>query len=212
MVKLVALTLVALGLVALTPTVAAAHPPPPNDYVESEPATVVDNDPAFNMFGFRMSAGALPLDGGRTTALSIGLGVEHPVFKKTRVFGEYEWLWLTWMDERALTSMVPRPERHGTGHRASLGLRRELLGKNLGRSVRVFIDGELGATFALVDDNMRGVSFVPGGLGGLRFGYDIYSRSDDSPSRTFEVELLARAVAIEGGVGGMMGLGMAWGN
>ncbi|HEX5063462.1 MAG TPA: hypothetical protein VFV99_28995 [Kofleriaceae bacterium] len=211
MVKLAARTLVALGLVALTP-VAAAHPPPPDDYVESEPAPVVDTDPAFNMFGFRMSAGALPLDGGRTTALSIGLGVEHPVFKKTRVFGEYEWLWLTWMDDRALTSMAPRPERHGTGHRASLGLRRELLGKNLGRSVRVFIDGELGATFALVDDNMRGVSFVPGGLGGLRFGYDIYSRSDDSPSRTFEIELLARAVAIEGGVGGMMGLGMAWGN
>ena len=207
MVKLVALTLVALTAVA------AAHPPPPDDYVEREPPeTVSDPDPAFNMFGFRMSAGALPLDGDRTTALSIGLGVEHPVFKKTRVFGEYEWLWLTWIDERALTSMTARPERHGTGHRASFGLRREVLGKNLGRSVRVFIDGEIGGTFALVDDNMHGVSFLPGGLAGLRFGYDVYTRSDESPSRTFEIEMLMRAIAIEGGIGGMMGLGMSWGN
>lgn len=203
MVKLVALTLMTLTAIA------AASPPPPDDYVEAE---TVETDPAFNMFGFRMGAGALPLDGIRTTVLSIGLGVEHPVFKKTRVFGEYEWLWLSWLDERAATSMVPRPEHTGTGHRASFGVRRELLGKNLGRTVRTFIDAELGAGFALVNDNMYGVTFVPSGLGGLRFGYDVYSRSDDSPSRTFEIELMFRAIVIDHGAGGMAGLGMAWGN
>jgi len=171
-----------------------------------------DESPAFNMFGFRMSAGALPLDGERTTVLSVGLGVEHPVFRKTRVFGEYEWLWLTAWNARAVDTVAIRPERHGNGHRASVGLRREMLAKNLSRSVRMFIDGEVGGHVALTNDNMSGAAFVPGGLVGLRFGYDVYSREDDSPSRTFEAEILVRAIVIEGGAGAMMGMGLAWGN
>ncbi len=194
-----------LGVAALLMTVA----------IGSGHASADDDNPAFNMFGFRMSAGALPLDGGsRTTVLSVGLGVEHPVFQKTRVrmFGEYEWLWMTWLDERAGDSVVIRPERHGNGHRASVGLRREVLAKNLSRSVRVFLDGEVGAAVALMNDNMHGASFVPSSLIGFRFGYDVYSREDESPSRTFEAEVLVRAIVIEGGAGAMMGMGMAWGN
>src|SRR5262249_56729418 len=57
-------------------------------------ATADDDDNAFNMFGFRMSMGALPIDHSNTQILGIGLGVEHPVFHKTRVFADYEWLWL----------------------------------------------------------------------------------------------------------------------
>jgi hypothetical protein len=173
-----------------------------------------DEAPAFNMFGFRMTAGALPLDGQQATVLSVGLGVEHPVFRAARVrmFGEYEWLWMSWLDERAVDSVVIRPERYGNGHRASIGLRRELVGKNLGRTVRMFTDLEAGAAVALANDNMRGASFVPGGLVGLRLGYDVYSREDDSPSRTFEAEVLVRALFIDGGAGAMMGMGLAWGN
>jgi hypothetical protein len=171
-----------------------------------------EDSPAFNMFGFRMSAGALPLDGDRSVVLSLGLGVEHPVFRKVRMFGEYEWLWINWWDARAMDSVVIRPERHGNGHRASLGLRRELLAKNAGRSVRIFLDGELGANVALTNDNMHGMAFRPGGLVGLRVGYDVYSSVDSSPSRTFEAEVLIRAITVADGAGVMVGLGLAWGN
>jgi hypothetical protein len=200
---------IALALVSLT-AVAAAQPPEridTDEYVE-EP----DAPPAFNMFGFRLTGGALPIEGDRTTVFSVGLGVEHPVFNKTRMFGEYEWLWMTRLDERAEYSVVPRPERHGTGHRASFGLRRELIAKRMGRNVRMFIDAELGGCVALVNDNMSGAAFLPGGFGGMRLGYDIYTGSDSSPSRTFEVELLLRAVTIQHGTGGLFGIGMLWGN
>ena len=202
MVKLVALTLVVFASAAHAEAVDPGY----------EESSVVVEEPTFNMFGFRMTGGALPIDGDRVMALSIGLGVEHPVFKKTRMFGEYEWLWLTHVDERAMDSVVNRPERHGTGHRASFGLRRELVGKQLGRKVRLFLDGELGAAVALVNDNMSGVAFMPAGLGGLRFGYDVYSGSDSSPSRTFELEFLFRAIVLDSGAGGLMGFGMLWGN
>lgn len=201
MVKLVALVLVALAAAA------EASPPEPDDYVP-EP----EDEPAFNMLGFRLSFGALPLHGARTRSLSAGLGVEHPVFTKTRVFGEYEWLWLTTVDERMTGGAVVRPERHASGHRISLGLRRELLGKNLGGSVRAFVDGELGGALALANDNLTGVELIPAGFVGARLGYDMYSRSDDSPSRTFEAELLVRAIVVEGGVGALTGIGLAWGN
>lgn len=204
MVKLVTLTLVALTAAAHAEAVA------PDDYVE--PQVVEAEEPTFNMFGFRMTAGALPIDGDQVRVLSVGLGVEHPVFKKTRMFGEYEWLWLTHFDERAMDSVVNRPERHGTGHRASFGLRRELVGKQFSRSVRLFLDAELGAAVALVNDNMSGMAFEPAGLGGLRFGYDIYTDRDSSPSRTFELEFLVRAVVLQSGSGALMGFGMLWGN
>lgn len=198
--------LVALALVAFT-AVAVASPPDEDAYIEE----TVDN-PAFNMFGFRMSLGALPIDGVRTRTLSVGLGVEHPVFTKTRVFGEYEWLWLATEHARAMDSVGIRTERHATGHRASLGLRRELVGMSFGRSVRMFLDGELGGGLALADDNLAGLEVIPAGFVGARFGYDMYSRSDESPSRTFELELLVRAIAISDGVGVLTGVGMMWGN
>jgi hypothetical protein len=172
----------------------------------------VDPSPAFNMFGFRMSAGGLPLEGGRTIVLSLGLAVEHPVFKKTRMFGEYEWLWVSWIGERALDTGASRPDRHGTGHRASFGLRRELLGKNMSRSVRMFVDGELGGNVALINDNMTDMTFAPGGLVGMRLGYDVYSNEDDSPSRTFEAEILIRMIVVEHGAGALTGIGLHWGN
>ena len=203
----------AIALLLLTGVARAQPPDPddPDDYVES---VASDDEPTFNMFGFRMSGGALPIDGDRAMALTLGLAVEHPVFKKTRVFGEYEWMWITVQElsERAMTSVVARPERRGTGHRSSFGLRRELIGKNGGSKLRLFIDGELGGSIALVNDNLHGTMFMPAAIAGLRLGYDMYSGSESSPSRTFEAELLMRAVMIDGGVGGMAGLGFFWGN
>lgn len=199
--KLAALVLVALAAVA------EASPPDPDEYIE-EPV----DDPAFNMLGFRMSFGALPLHDARTMSLSVGIGVEHPVFKKTRVFGEYEWLWLMRSDPRAVESMTPRPDEHGSGHRTLLGLRRELVSKRVSRTFSLFVDGELGGGIALANDNMRGLELLPTAFVGLRGGYDFYSPREDSPSRTFEAEFLLRAIAIEQGVGMLFGVGMFWGN
>lgn len=175
-------------LVALTATAAA----------ESDDE---DTSPAFNMFGFDVSVGGLPVNGMDTTVVALGLSVEHPAFTRTRVLGEYSWLWLQQRDA----------DEHGSGHRTALGLRRELIGKG-GGSKRAFLDGELGASVALVNDTMTGVSVLPGVFTGLRVGYDLYSRRDDSPSRTFESAILLRATALQDGFGVSVGLGMFWGN
>jgi len=218
-------TLAAVLALAVLSTVAANHAdarrqPPPDDCCYEQPPppppSVSDDDddqPAFNMFGFDMAIGVQPHNGENALAMSIGLGVEHPVFKKTRVFGEYAWMWLLprSQDERALASMAPRPERNANGHRASLGLRRELKAKESG-SMRMFIDGELGGSVALVHDAMDGTEVLPAAFLGLRMGYDLYSRRDDSPSRTFETALLLRTTATHEGVGITFGLGMFWGN
>jgi hypothetical protein len=171
-----------------------------------------DDDPGFNMLDMRFGLGSLPIDGASSLTVSLGLGVEHPVFKKTRMFGEYEWMWLADRgSERTYMIAPPPPERHGTGQRASFGLRRELLGKG-SHSFRAFLDGELGGGCALTNDNMRGFQPIPAGFVGMRVGYDVYSREDDSPSRTFEFELLFRLLAVPDGMGTLFGVGMAWGN
>jgi hypothetical protein len=214
MVKQVLTVLVAHA--ALTGAHAEAHPPPPDDYDEPPPPTddvaiATDEQPGFNMFGFDAAIGAQPRDGRNAVAMSLGLGVEHPVFKRTRVFGEYAWMW--WQQragsERAGTA--PRPDDDATGHRASLGLRRELAAKE-GRTMRLFVDGELGGSIALVNDSMDGAELVPAGFFGLRAGYDLYSRRDSSPSRTFETAVFLRTIGTRDGVGVTFGLGMAWGN
>lgn len=193
----------------------AADARPPDEDYEPPPeieTQLADDAPAFNMFGFDMAIGVLPVDGHATVAMSIGLAVEHPVFRKTRVFGEYDWLWLSRRDDpRALEAMAPRPERHASGHRGGLGLRRELVAKS-GRTVRFFVDGELGANVTLANDNMDGMQFAPAVFTGLRTGYDLYSRRDESPSRTFETALYLRAIAVRDGVGFTFGVGMYWGN
>jgi len=170
------------------------------------------DDPGFNMLDIRFAMGGLPVEGAPSLTVSLGLGVEHPVFKKTRVFGEYEWMWLfDRPTERTYMIDPPPPERHGTGQRAMLGLRRELFGKGR-HAFRAFVDGELGGGLALTNDNMSGLHTLPTGFIGLRAGYDVYSREDESPSRTFEFELLFRTLIVPDGYGGLFGLGMAWGN
>lgn len=206
--------------VTLTALGQLASAQPPDDCCYEEPPEPVSDEesPSFNMFGFTFAAGGLPIDGTDTLAMSIGLSVEHPVFKRTRVVGEYDALWLinrdltSAMRAAASDTMVPRPEAHGTGHRTSLALRRELFGTGR-RNARVFVDGELGGMLALVDQTSTGAQLVPGGFAGVRVGYDLYSRRDDSPSRTFEIGFLLRMIVLPEGHAGMtFGLGMFWGN
>lgn len=184
-----------------------------DEYIDDEYIAEDDDSPAFNMFGFDMEVGVVPHEGANALAMSIGLAVEHPVFTRTRVFGEYDWLWISPRDTgtRAMVGMSPRPERHASGHRASLGLRRELKAKG-GGHMRLFIDGELGGGVALVNDSMAGATLAPSGFVGLRLGYDLYSRRDSSPSRMFETAIVLRAVGVRDGVGIVFGLGMYWGN
>jgi hypothetical protein len=204
MVKLTSILFGAVALAALA-HVAPAHA---DEYYDEEET----DDPGFNMLDMRFAIGSLPVDGAPTLTVSLGLGVEHPVFKKTRVFGEYEWLWLSDRPtERTYMISPPPPERHGTGHRALLGLRRELIGKGR-HKMRAFLDGEIGGGLALTNDNMSGFQTLPTGFVGLRVGYDVYSSQDDSPSRTFELEMLFRMLLVPDGTGVLMGIGMAWGN
>jgi hypothetical protein len=172
---------------------------------------VDDDDPGFNMLETRFAFGTMPIhDGASSLTVSLGLGVEHPVFKRTRVFGEYEWLWLasTPVDPALMAS---EPEHNGSGHRAVLGLRRELVGKG-SHAMHLFVDGEVGGGLGIVDDSMFGMRMLPTGFVGMRAGWDIYSHKDDSPSRTFEMNLLVRVLAVSDGVGVMTGIGMAWGS
>jgi hypothetical protein len=64
----------------------------------------------------------------------------------------------------------------------------------------------------IVNDSMFGMRMLPTGFVGMRVGWDIYSHKDDSPSRTFEMNLLVRVLAVSDGVGVMTGIGMAWGS
>jgi hypothetical protein len=166
-----------------------------------------EDDAGFNMLGARFTFGSTPIHETSSLTVSLGLGVEHPVFRRTRVFGEYDWLWLS----SAPAPMDSAPAHHGSGHRAVAGLRRELIGTGR-HSVHAFIDGELGGGVMLANDSMFGLEVVPTGFIGMRLGYDIYSHNDDSPSRTFELEILTRVLVVPDGVGFLTGLGMAWGN
>jgi len=167
-----------------------------------------DDDPGFNMLETRFAFGTMPLaDGASSLTVSLGLGVEHPVFKRTRVFGEYEWLWLA----SNPAPMYSELEHNGSGHRAVLGLRRELVGKG-SYAMHMFVDGEIGGGLGIVNDSMFGMRVLPTGFVGMRFGWDLYSHKDDSPSRTFEMNLFVRVLALADGAGFMTGIGMAWGS
>lgn len=175
---------------------------------------VEDDDAGFNMLEVRFGFGTMPIsDGASSLTVSLGLGVEHPVFKRTRVFGEYEWLWLASNPdpEPGAALMDSEPAHNGSGHRAVLGLRRELVGTGR-HSLHAFVDGELGGGLAIANDSMYGLAILPTGFVGIRAGYDLYSHNDDSPSRTFELTMMLRVLAVPDGVGVMTGLGMAWGN
>jgi len=156
-------------------------------------------DDEASSFGFRIGFGVLPIDRQLTSTVSLGLGVEHPVFEHWRAFGDYEWLWL----ERAQMG------EHGDGQRIHVGLRRTLADKRAWHVLRFFLDSELGGGFTLANDNVSGVHALPDALAGLRLGYDLEAEHR-SEAKVFEAEVVVRAIAIPGGIGMMAGIGALW--
>lgn len=159
--------------------------------------------------GFRAGVGALPIATREARTTSLTLGVEHPTFGRTRLFGEAEWLWFgEWNEERA--ARMNLAQVHGIGQRATVGLRRALAVKSMDDVVRVFLDAELGGGAMVTSEDRMGIAAVPIGIFGLRLGYDF--RNGDSSSRVFEAEFMVRGVIVPTGYGLMFGVGMSWGD
>jgi hypothetical protein len=157
------------------------------------PTSARADDDGFNMLAIDSAIGGLARGDTMARATSLGVSVEHPVFTKVRVVAGYDWMWVA----------------GETGHRASLGVRRELFST---RS-HAFVDGELGAALALLSRpaQMPGVDPLVTGFVGLRLGVDLYTGRDASPSRTFEMALAVRML-VGDTRGCMLGLTTAWGN
>jgi len=193
-----------------TARAAAAEPPQiaadPPAVVPAVPSQVVVDDPPASepaappLLGFRISFGTLPIDHVRWATYSLAIGAEHPLFCHVRGFGEYEWLWL---DRSSM-------HEHGEGQRIQIGLRHELLGHSWSM-LRGFVDGEVGGGMALVSDNVASMRVLPDAFAGLRVGYDLLPHTERSQARTFQTEVLVRAIAIPDGIGWFAGLGMWWG-
>jgi hypothetical protein len=157
----------------------------------ARPVHADDDDAGFNMLSLDTSFGAVHAE----RMSSVGIAVEHPVWRTLRVVA-YDWVWLG----------------DGSGHRATLGLRRELLGVSNYHS-HLFVDGELGASLAmLTPPEMGGVELMPAGFVGLRFGWDLYTGRDESPSQMFETAVAVRVLAIDHTAGVTAGVTFAWGN
>lgn len=152
------------------------------------------------LLGFRLAAGSLPVAHQALSTVSIGLDVDHPIAKRWRAFGEYEYMWL---DRDQMTS------QHGDGHRIGAGLRASLIEKREGH-FRAYLDVEGGGGMTVIDDTVLGVRMLPTGFGGVRGGYDFFAQ--DSPSRVLELEVLVRAMHTGDGTGVLAGFGMQWGN
>jgi hypothetical protein len=151
--------------------------------------------------GFRIALGALPIDHHTDTTSSVGLGVETQLVGGLRGFGEYEWMWLARDADHV----------YGDGHRIQLGVR-ETIADHDWLIFRFYVDGEAGAGFSLLTDNMSGLHQLPDAFVGLRAGYDVKVHTSRSPSSRFRTELLARAIATPDGVGWFGGVGMWWGD
>jgi hypothetical protein len=159
----------------------------------------IDNGPPL-LLGFRLATARLPVGGQDIAASSLGLDVDHPIAHGARIFGEYDWMWI----DHDPTSM-----QHGSGHRLLAGLRYAVAEKH-DHHFHVFSDVEAGGGMSVLDDSILGVRVLPTGFVGLRAGYGF--TATDSPSRVFDVELTLRALIVPDGTGGLVGIGMQWGN
>lgn len=154
--------------------------------------------------GFQVGFGGVAVEPGRTARTSaLGLGLEHPVFDNTRVFGEYEYLWI---GDDARATMGPL---HGDGQRMHLGLRHALAVMRPNGSMRLFLDGELGVGAMLASTDSLGARAVPDGVVGVRAALDL--RNAESTSRVLELEVGVRAVLVPDGAGIVVTSGVAWG-
>jgi hypothetical protein len=173
-----------------------AKPAAPVELVEQAPRDT------HSLLGFALSLGAVPVDHRLALTYSIGLSIEHPVFRKWRVFGDYEWMWL----ERVRGDVMPI--EHGDGQRVQVGVRRRLAAKAW-HELDWFIDGELGGGFTLASDNVLGVIALPDALAGVRFGYDLHDKQR-SDSQLFVCEFVLRALGVPTGAGMTFAFAASW--
>jgi len=145
--------------------------------------------------GWRIGGLRAPLGERDLTTFSLGLEIEHPLACDLRIYGEYDFLWVT---DRASDTM----DFTGSGHRAGAGVRHRLLGATAARLIHFYVDGELGGGMVLAS-TPNGAVVVPHAIAGLRAGYTLHG---------WEPELMVRALAAEHGAGAMLGFGMLWGD
>jgi hypothetical protein len=179
--------------------------PDPDEQIPDEPPTHQ------RLFGFRLGGGMQPYDGRELTTMSVALAVEHRVYGKWRVAGEYEYLWIGEHDTEPENSKVT----DGNGHRTNLLIRRALMetGK-IGGHIRFYADVELGGGFLLASEPMAGTIAKPHAFAGVRLGYSfIKLKADTRASAVWEPEVLFRVIAMPNQQAGyFFGIGMSWGD
>ena len=160
---------------------------------------------ADNVLGTRIGYGSIPVDGDPMTTMSLSVTFDHPIAGRWRIAAEYEYLWIGERDfdahmENGVASLSD------SGHRAHLGLRRELLDKQFADGkVELFLDGEAGGGAMLVDRE-EGALAVPHVFVGIRAGLAL-----DVETR-WEYELYVRGLGLEDGPGVLFGIGLVWGD
>lgn len=184
-------------LLALLLATSVAHAYPVFVPVEEDPPEPLTK------LGFRIGGANIPLaDQTSLGALSLAIGVDHEVWGATRLFAEYEWMYLH-QDTDAM------PTFSGMGHRTHLGVRRALATKSI-EGLTFYLDGEGGGGLALLE-SPADAEVMPHIFVGARAGYQITKRRARA-SRTLEVEVQIRAILLEHGTGIGGGLGFWWGD
>lgn len=158
----------------------------------------------WSRLGTRVAYGLVTIDDAPLTTMSIGISIDRPVVGKWRALAEYEHLWIGPYDWDSDVGVAALPDG---GHRAHLGVRRELVEKrwSYGR-VRAFVDGEAGGGAMLVDRMTGDALAVAHAFAGVRAGLSL--AWDD---RRLDYEVVVRGLATTEGAGVLFGIGLVWG-
>jgi hypothetical protein len=199
----------ALLILLAATSVASAHPilvdsdPPPPSIIVAPPPPV---EKLHTRLGWRAGMGKVPIGRVEVIAVSlVQLTGDIAIADRTRTFAEYEFLLLS-PDKTQMSESL-----EGIGHRGSLGLVRELLGRRTRDGVALFnMSAEIGGGGTLVTGAI-GERAIPHGLAGLRFGFSLHLDHEKKPEPSFGFELLLRATVVPDGVGFGFGIGMLWG-
>jgi hypothetical protein len=201
----------ALLIVLAATSVAHAHPvlvdrdPPPPTIIVAPPPPPPPAEKLHTRLGWRIGVGQLPI--GRLDVIAVGLVQltgDIEIADRTRTFAEYEFLMLS--PNRTMSG-----PQDGIGHRGSLGLMRELLGKRTSNGVAHFnVSAEIGGGAALLSGAIA-ERVIPHGLAGLRFGFSLHVDHDHKREPSFGFELLLRATVVPEGAGFGFGIGFVWG-
>ncbi len=200
-----------------TTSVASAHPisydhvilvdsnPPPN-LIVAPPPPPPPAEKLHTRLGWRVGMGKLPFGQLEVSTIELlQLTGDIQLTDRTRTFAEYELMLLT-PDGPPMMKSVG-----GIGHRGSVGLVREILGRRTRDGAAAFdLSGELGGGATLVSGTI-GDRVLPHGLAGLRCGFSLHPEHDTKREPSFGFELLVRATFVPDGVGFGFGLGMYWG-